>query len=753
MSHDIENIEQIESYLEGKLTGSQLDDFNLKMEADEYFRSKVDTQKLLVEGVKKAAMKQELNLIHKQMYSNKSNHFFGNKNLLRIITITLISVGAFIGILYLNNVEVNKKEKHNDENVTNVHNNQKDKGTVTSSPKESKVEASKSSMVYTNTNYDHSDSSGFRSHDPTIFYPVDTSSFQDEEQIKDPFAFQELLSNVPSKGVESRFKLNPIKGGTLRVKGGGTITIPPNCFVDAKNNPITTPVDIRVIEYYNVIDFIRQHTQSKTDKDIYQPKGMFYFEFLSNDQKVNVKNGVSIKLNTSIPKNKKKFLVFKGHKNVNSKLIDWTSLQASRPSFKYKKGKWHLSDNDKEIEKFTTITPIYRYRNQKLTRFVCLPHSDIKYSQLFKGKYSIAVQNSISKFSQEKFRNTYVSTFQFLERIAVALEFDMSESILKEYAQNIHLPLHKVDSLVIQKIKNHYFPNCNIFVDKKEEHWKLLNYFYYLKAQQYTTPIIYKGRIPLDKEEITQNQETNTSSIVDELNGIKFALKENNNIKTHEWHVHEQYYKRYKSISYYVHSISKLKVDKFDFKVDMRKAQYIEHQEAFLKLNSCERACFNKNINSIDRKKWPLIPYHINEEASFSFDVNKSGWYSVGHQYPQDKRKYDVLVTVKEIHRYDIVQSYLLFSGNQVIIQPENVTGITTFKNIPRNEDVLYIGLAKKGDQLYFYQFRLKVNKPNNRINVELQPVTEFKFKEFLSRAMIAQDLRGIEYQKYPTKH
>src|SRR6185437_5059716 len=71
-----QEVEQIENYLEGKLSGQELEEFEARMNEDTFFKDRVKEQKKLMVNLgfygKRKAIKQKLNLYHNELKQERS---------------------------------------------------------------------------------------------------------------------------------------------------------------------------------------------------------------------------------------------------------------------------------------------------------------------------------------------------------------------------------------------------------------------------------------------------------------------------------------------------------------------------------------------------------------------------------------------------------------------------------------------------------------------------------------------------------
>lgn len=106
MRSELEKIEYIEQYLEGKLTAEQKVAFENEMDTDADFKADVELQKNVVKAVRKNALKSTLNEIHAAKFGGKTKKVWWKKVWLNVLVIGLLTAA---GIALLNDGEANSE--------------------------------------------------------------------------------------------------------------------------------------------------------------------------------------------------------------------------------------------------------------------------------------------------------------------------------------------------------------------------------------------------------------------------------------------------------------------------------------------------------------------------------------------------------------------------------------------------------------------------------------------------------------------
>src|SRR4051812_3403307 len=102
MKQEINITVLIEKYLQGELHGEELQNFELRMKENEKFREDVEVQKLFVQGVENAGLRNSLHSIHEALYPSSVSFFQTSwMNLLAGGSFGLLIIVSFI--LGLNN--------------------------------------------------------------------------------------------------------------------------------------------------------------------------------------------------------------------------------------------------------------------------------------------------------------------------------------------------------------------------------------------------------------------------------------------------------------------------------------------------------------------------------------------------------------------------------------------------------------------------------------------------------------------------
>ena len=107
--------------------------------------------------------------------------------------------------------------------------------------------------------------------------------------------------NPPLDGVDvafNDFTIDPATGGEYTLETGTKITVPANAFVNAKGEPITTPVELKYREFHDVVDIITSgipmQFKSENGTENFESAGMFEMKGLSAGEEVFIKEDKNI---------------------------------------------------------------------------------------------------------------------------------------------------------------------------------------------------------------------------------------------------------------------------------------------------------------------------------------------------------------------------------------------------------------------------------------------------------------------------
>ena len=90
MRNELEEIQLIEHYLQGKLSDKHKSLFEAKMQSDPGFKASVDKQRLVLEGIEQVALKQEIKTAKSKFKKFKLMKFAG----VSLIVIAAVAIGV-----------------------------------------------------------------------------------------------------------------------------------------------------------------------------------------------------------------------------------------------------------------------------------------------------------------------------------------------------------------------------------------------------------------------------------------------------------------------------------------------------------------------------------------------------------------------------------------------------------------------------------------------------------------------------------
>lgn len=102
------------------------------------------------------------------------------------------------------------------------------------------------------------------------------------------------------------FEINNYKQIVLKTQRGSVVTIPGNCFVDAKGKLITADINIEVKELFSTSDLLLANLPSYSDAGLLETEGAFYIDATAKGQKLQINPAKWIYVEPAFPKNKLK---------------------------------------------------------------------------------------------------------------------------------------------------------------------------------------------------------------------------------------------------------------------------------------------------------------------------------------------------------------------------------------------------------------------------------------------------------------
>lgn len=282
MRSELHHIEEIENYLEGKMTSSDKKEFEQRMAAFPSLAASVALQRDLTSQVKVDAFRKEIAAfglvagaaVPKSMWKG----FFLNS----FLTI-IIAGSATAGIYYYT-------QKNQAPEKTLM---------LQSDPKEEVVAPSENIIVEESEDTRDDQPANKKSTTITSFAPIRTGGKIEPVVLPEP---QPYADESPCKHFQVQFEKNEIdaeKGGTVVMKESNSlITIPASILVDENGNEVKGKVEIRYREYRNSAETafsgIPMTYKQDNEELNMNSAGMFEIRAYQNNKPVNIKPGKAI---------------------------------------------------------------------------------------------------------------------------------------------------------------------------------------------------------------------------------------------------------------------------------------------------------------------------------------------------------------------------------------------------------------------------------------------------------------------------
>ncbi|WP_343069085.1 energy transducer TonB [Hyunsoonleella aquatilis] len=283
MENQIENIELINSYLNKELTGNARTDFENRLITDEGFRVLYEEHLIILEGIKRQAIKAEIKTVKQSYVRNKWLRYFGFSGF--IIVLVVFSINLF-------NTKTNESKS-----------NELDK-----------PEIKKDSVLEIN--------SKVVSEQKAIL--KDTLKVQVIPQKKNIATIKNEIKKVTIKIPEKPFQkfiINTKKDTTIICKEGTEIRIEPNSFVGQNGSPVSGEVDLEVTEYYKLSDMVLANLSTQSDGKQLETGGMLNIQATKGKEVLRLKEGASIALLFPEKSRKKGMQLFAGA--WSNGIINW----------------------------------------------------------------------------------------------------------------------------------------------------------------------------------------------------------------------------------------------------------------------------------------------------------------------------------------------------------------------------------------------------------------------------------------------
>lgn len=439
MRYSLENIERADRFLSDAMDATERALFEKALEGSEELQQLVKMQGIMIQAIKRKALKAEIINIRKSGGSGLTNWLLGG-----FVGIALLLAGVF---LFKSFTSVS----------TGIRNNA-----------EVPALASQSMVDSISQAVNVSDSSSIIQKSASAIHGLKTWVAPDVQV----------------------FQVLPSAGATIEGKNGTLVIVPSNAFVDESNKVITEMVQFELVEALRLEDMVLYNLTTTADGKALETGGMLHFYFSCNGKEVRVspakplyvevptekvKKGMMVfegkpdgtKMNWKNPKPLKKFLA-----NISFDLLDFlpTGFEDSVRALMPYKG--HMSA-DKELVDSLYYSLLLKKESPPVGASVDTAMNDtyegesavtradtVKITRVSKTvEKSYAICRGIDPLSvktikTEPYAKTFIATKEFAERIIELHRLQQGEDLLKLYINNLSGNLSKADSAVAMKLSN-----------------------------------------------------------------------------------------------------------------------------------------------------------------------------------------------------------------------------------------------------------------------------------------------------------
>lgn len=475
MRKELEELALIDAYINNELNDDQLNKTEELIQKNIDFAEKVENQKLIIKAIKRSEYKKE---IKKNKKGGKNGYFFGGT--LVILAIGLLSYFA-IGS------ELNESEP--------------------STPKIDKKEVISTPSTFLEKNLTNDYDSLVLGNKP--IHPSNTKSTSKVK--KQVIKVKKPKTNELKTWIEQEvqvFQLDASKGGIIEGENGMVISIPSNSLVDKNGNVAKGQVDVELIEALDLDKMVMYNLTTMSGKRNLRSGGMFSIKAFQDKKELKIKDGkemiISVptdeidpemqlftgkitngKMDWIDPKPMKKYLIPVDQKTLNflpkkyEDVFKTKGEQLTKRAFdKYLADSVYYTLDRKhesmDYEEFLDDR-IYskRKKGEKYIAYIddgkVAMNTNRKNDSITKTNYNFDCginSTSIETILQGDFKNTYLATKEFEQRLNDLHPACNGEDMLQIYINGLNDDLWKSDKKVSEQIDS---SQRALFVDFSNE--------------------------------------------------------------------------------------------------------------------------------------------------------------------------------------------------------------------------------------------------------------------------------------------
>lgn len=263
MRNELQHIEQIEKYLNGEMTSTEISIFEESMKNNLALHEQVQTQQLVMQAAVRKALKADI----AKYGAGVSGGFNWTKWSGISVGIIVIALISYFTIFSDGSTPAVEKES-----VNNSKESPKSPEIVEISSPIDSTEVTNSIDSVTNMETGQANESS-TNHHKKYDYPEDTQCGGLKTWVE------------PDKQIT---KIDPKKGATIEGKDGTLIIVPTDAFIDDEGNLITKEVTLELVEALKVSDMLAYNLTTMNDENVLQSGGMIYLQPTVGDKKVSI---------------------------------------------------------------------------------------------------------------------------------------------------------------------------------------------------------------------------------------------------------------------------------------------------------------------------------------------------------------------------------------------------------------------------------------------------------------------------------
>ncbi len=284
MRQELNQIENIEKYLLGKLNPREVANFEAKMLADELLQEQVAAQKLVQQAALRSSIRADVlkyggGAVGTSGWSLKWFSAWGGG--LALLTVLLLGY-------WWKNESFNKKIVADYARTAQVLQADFPAKTKTENSSSRSNNGSTSTNNTEDKNHDNTSKSiGSNASTPTKHKQTKKNNGANKTYAPAPATYIGGLKTWATPDIQY-FEVNPQEGAALECHEGTLLVVPENAFVDENNNTITTTVTLEVVEALSMAEMVGYNLVTMHGDQPLSSGGMIYIQPKSNGKKVNI---------------------------------------------------------------------------------------------------------------------------------------------------------------------------------------------------------------------------------------------------------------------------------------------------------------------------------------------------------------------------------------------------------------------------------------------------------------------------------